>query len=83
MAEIRRNLPHTVAAPGSRVGEALVATALASSQTDARRLLAANAISINGQKSSREQFEATDFEEGRLLLRRGKAYKDSAVVELG
>lgn len=62
--------------------EVIVQSGLASSNTEARRLLADNAISINGQKISRENFEANDFQNGRLLLRRGKAFKDSVLVEL-
>jgi tyrosyl-tRNA synthetase len=69
-------------ADGSIV-EGLVASGLAASNTEARRLIGDNAISINGQKINRENFEAGDFQNGRLLLRRGKAFKDSALVELG
>jgi len=68
-------------ADGSIV-EALVATGLASSNTEARRFLKENAISVNGQKVQRETFQADDFHSGRLMLRRGKAFKDSALVEL-
>jgi tyrosyl-tRNA synthetase len=46
------------------------------------RLRLENAVSINGEKVQRENFEADDFHDGRLLLRRGKAFKDSALVEL-
>ncbi|HSX05210.1 MAG TPA: tyrosine--tRNA ligase [Candidatus Saccharimonadales bacterium] len=62
--------------------DALVASGLASSNTEARRFLKENAISVNGQKVTRENFEANDFHNGRLMLRRGKAFKDSALVEL-
>jgi tyrosyl-tRNA synthetase len=64
------------------VVEALVASGLAASNTEARRFLSENAVAINGQKIAREQFEPADFQNGRLLLRRGKAFKDSALVEL-
>lgn len=67
---------------GSIIG-ALVSSGLSASNTEARRLVADNAISINGQKASRENFQPSDFQNGRLLLRRGKAFKDSALVELG
>lgn len=63
--------------------DALVASGLASSNTEARRLLQGNAISVNGAKIAREHFEQSDFVNDRLLIRRGKAYKDSALVELG
>ncbi|MGB4967361.1 MAG: tyrosine--tRNA ligase [Candidatus Saccharimonadales bacterium] len=62
--------------------DALVETGLASSKGEARRLLQANAISINGVKTSDENFNPASFQSGRALLRRGKAYKDSALVEL-
>jgi tyrosyl-tRNA synthetase len=71
----------TSAADGS-VAETLVASGLATSNTEARRFLKENAIAINGQKVQRENFEAEDFHNGRLMLRRGKAFKDSALVEL-
>jgi tyrosyl-tRNA synthetase len=61
--------------------EALVASGLATSNGSARRLINENAISINGQKIQRENFSHEDFQNGRLLLRRGKAFKDSALVE--
>lgn len=66
---------------GSVIG-ALVESGLAASNGEARRLIAGNAISVNGKKISREQFEPADFMNGRALVRRGKAYKDSALIEL-
>jgi len=80
---IRREVPAvTVTAVGSIV-EALVQAGLATSNSEARRLVSANAVSVNGAKVTRENFENQDFVKGRLLLRRGKAFKDSALVELG
>jgi tyrosyl-tRNA synthetase len=80
---IRKEIPSVKSAQDGPVIEALVNTSLASSNSDARRLLQSNSISVNGQKIDRENFEAADFQNGRLLLRRGKAFKDSALVELG
>lgn len=77
----KENSNVTTTERGSLV-EALVASGLATSNTEARRLLQSSAIAINGQKVSRETFEPADFQNGRLLLRRGKAFKDSALVEL-
>jgi tyrosyl-tRNA synthetase len=82
LAEIRRNIPHCRAGEKSSIDEALVGSTLASSKSEARRLLSEGAISINGQKFTRENFEPQDFKNGRLLIRRGKAFKDSALVEL-
>jgi tyrosyl-tRNA synthetase len=82
LEEIRKEIPSVKAATGSFIAETLVEAGLASSNTEARRFLKETAISINGQKVARETFEAGDFQNGRLLLRRGKAFKDSALVEL-
>jgi len=79
---LRREIPSAHAAADGSIVEVLVTTGLAGSNTEARRFLKENAISVNGQKVQREQFQADDFKDGRLMLRRGKAYKDSALVEL-
>lgn len=81
LAVLRREIPAAQAKPGDAIADALVSTGLASSKTDARRLLQGNAIAINGQKMTREHFEAADFTNGRLLIRKGKAFKDAALVE--
>lgn len=81
--ELRAEIPSIKAAGESSIIEALVASGLASSNTEARRLIQNNAVSINGNKIRREVLEQSDFQSGRLLLRRGKAFKDSALVELG
>ena len=73
---------HANTTESGSIVDALVQSGLAASNTEARRFLNENAIAINGQKVNREQFEASDFQNGRLLLRRGKAFKDSALVEL-
>lgn len=80
--EIRRNIPVAHSQESGSVVQALVDGGLATSLTDARRLIQGNAVSINGQKVQRESFETSDFHNGRLLLRRGKAFKDSILVEL-
>jgi tyrosyl-tRNA synthetase len=78
---LRQEIPNTYAHADGDVLDVLVATGLAESKTEARRLLAGNAIAINGQKTQKEHLEAADFQNGRLLIRKGKAFKDSALVE--
>jgi tyrosyl-tRNA synthetase len=68
--------------PGMPVIEALVKTGLAASNSEARRLSQNKAVYVNNQHFSKEHFDAADFKNGRLMLRRGKAFKDSALVEL-
>jgi tyrosyl-tRNA synthetase len=82
LESLRKEIPATHAAADGSITEALVQSGLATSNTEARRFLKENAVSVNGQKIQRENFEAGDFQKGRLLLRKGKAFKDSALVEL-
>ena len=77
-----KEIGHTQTPAHGSIVAALVGSSLATSNSDAQRLLSGNAISINGQKVDREKFEPSDFHDGYLLLRRGKAFKDSALVEL-
>jgi len=79
---MRTELPHAQVSENGSVMEALVTTGLAPSNSEARRLIAGNAVYINGQPSTKENFEGSDFQNGRLLLRRGKALKDTALIEL-
>lgn len=78
----RQEIPSIHTIDTGSIIEALVSSTLATSNTEARRLINDNAISVNGQKIQRENFEPTDFQHGKLLIRRGKAFKDSALVEL-
>jgi tyrosyl-tRNA synthetase len=80
--ELQAEIPSVRTAVSGSIVHALTKSGLASSNTEARRFLKENAIAINGQKVQRENFESGDFQNGRLLLRRGKAFKDSALVEL-
>ena len=80
--DLRVEIPHGKASATAEIAQVLVEAGLATSKTDARQLVTGNAISINGQKVNKEQLESSDFQNGRLLIRRGKAFKDSALIEL-
>lgn len=82
LANVRKEIPSEKFAKIPSVVDALVATGLASSKSEARRLMAGKAIYVNGQAHEHEEFTADQFNNNRLLLRRGKAYKDSALIEL-
>jgi tyrosyl-tRNA synthetase len=82
IATVREELPSLKVQPGTPVIEALVKTGLAASNSEARRLAQSKALYVNNQSFSKDHLEAGDFKNGRLLLRRGKAYKDSALLEL-
>jgi tyrosyl-tRNA synthetase len=60
----------------------LIQVGLAGSKGEARRLIEGNGIYIDGKVVKKENLEAEDFKNGKLLLRRGKALKDSALIEL-
>lgn len=79
---LAKEIPAAQAKVGDEVTELLVQTGLAASKSEARRLLAGNAIAINGVKVTKDEFTADNFDNGRLLLRKGKAFKDSALITL-
>lgn len=79
---IRREIPSVRARSDDSVVDALIQSDLATSKTEARRLLLSGAVYINGRPSNELLFNKSDFKKGKLLLRRGKAYKDSTLIEL-
>jgi tyrosyl-tRNA synthetase len=68
--------------PGTNIIEALVKSGLASSNSDARRVKDSGGVYVNGEQFDKDHLESADFKNGRLMLRRGKAFKDSALIEL-
>lgn len=82
IAAIRKEIPSVNVAKETNIISVMVESGLAASKSDARRLLKANAVYINGKSVTQENFEDSDFISGKLLLRRGKAFRDSALVEL-
>jgi tyrosyl-tRNA synthetase len=77
-----QEVSHIKVAQNSQLAEVLVEAKLAQSKTEARQLIGNGAISLNGVKTQKNQLEPSDFIKGRLLIRRGKAYKDTALVEI-
>src|SRR3989344_4491804 len=82
LVEIRQQIPPAKMKAPASVATALVKGGLAVSNTEARRLIISGAVYVNGVSTDLPLFRDSDFQNGRLLLRRGKAYKDSALVEL-
>ena len=78
---LRTEIPFVRANAGASILQAAVDGGLADSISEARRLLQGNAFSLDGTKVSREQFEASDFRNNRLLLKKGKKFKDTVLVE--
>jgi tyrosyl-tRNA synthetase len=82
IANIKREIPSVKADANGSIIQALSESGLASSNSAAKQLLSSGAVYINQTKTSSDNFAASDFRNGYLLLRKGKAYKDSALVEL-
>jgi len=82
LAELKKQLPHLNAKPGDSIIEKLADSGLASSNSEARRLIVSRGIYLNNQVVDKENFDDSDFQNGRLLLRRGKTFKNSVLVEL-
>jgi len=82
MQTVREEMASIKIQPGTPVIEALVKTGLAQSNSEARRLSQSKAVYVNNQQFTKEHLDAADYRNGRMLLRRGKAFKDSALVEL-
>lgn len=78
---MRKEVPSARISQDGLIAEALVKTGLATSNTEARQLVGGGAVYINGQAIHRTQLQASDFQSGRLLLRKGKVLKNTALVE--
>ncbi len=81
LAQLRLEIPSIqIPATGSIIN-ALVSSGLAQSNTAARQLIRDKAVYVNDLSIERDNFTEQDFVNGRLLLRRGKAFRDSVLVE--
>lgn len=67
---------------GESILDVLVETKLCPSKTEARKLLNNESISINFKKISDEFLSEDNFVDGILLLKKGKAFKDTVVLSL-
>jgi tyrosyl-tRNA synthetase len=82
VATIREEFPNLTVPAGMPILDILISTELAKSNSEARRLKDGGAIYVNNEKFGKDHLEAGDFQNKRLLIRRGKAFKDSALIEL-
>lgn len=79
---MRSEVASTKVAEDASLLDILVATKLASSKGEARKLLIGNAVYVNNEVTNKSELSRGDFRNGRLLLRKGKVLKNSALVEL-
>ncbi|MBA3757781.1 tyrosine--tRNA ligase [Candidatus Saccharibacteria bacterium] len=80
--QVRNEIASISVPAGTSFIEALVSTGLATSNSDARRLVASGAVYINNNPIENDVLNEEDFKNKRLIIRRGKAFKDSALVEM-
>ncbi|MGH7233993.1 MAG: tyrosine--tRNA ligase [Candidatus Saccharimonadales bacterium] len=79
---LRSEIPKIISTSKGSIISALVSSGLAASNTAARQLIGDGAVYINNKRVEGDEFKPEDFTQGRLLIRRGKAFRDSALVEL-
>jgi tyrosyl-tRNA synthetase len=82
LVTVREEFPNLTIPSGMPVIDVLVSTGLAQSNSEARRLIQSGAVYVNNEKFSADHLESSHFQNKRLLIRRGKAFKDSALIEL-
>jgi tyrosyl-tRNA synthetase len=62
--------------------DVLLSSGLVSSKSEARQLLSAGGIYLNGRQTAQTQLTAADFVDGHLSLRRGKSLRNTVSVGL-
>ncbi len=79
---VRQEVPNLKSPSDLHLVNLLVTTKLAKSKTEAKSLIDSGAIYIKGKSFNLSELKPEDFINGRLIIRRGKAFKDSVLIEL-
>ncbi|MEI9914399.1 MAG: tyrosine--tRNA ligase [Candidatus Saccharibacteria bacterium] len=79
---IRKEISSIKFSPNTNLINILVSTGLAKSNSEAKSLIDGGAIYVKGQSYKSQDLNEDNFVNGRLLIRRGKAFRDSALIEL-
>ncbi len=79
---VRAEISSAKAAVGDSIFDVLLETGLVSSKTEARQLIKSGAVYINGAQSVSEKIGSADMIDGKFLLRKGKSFSNSALIEL-
>ena len=82
LTALRREIPSIKLKSNEGLDTALVSSGLAGSLREARQLISEGAVYVNHHKTERVNLLASDFIHRRALIRRGKAFKDSGLIEL-
>ena len=81
LSAVRRELASATLSLEATVIDGLTDSGLASSRTEARRLLEGGSVYVNGEQITDNEFSHVLKENGRLLLRKGKTLKNTALIE--
>ena len=81
LIEVRKEMRSAKVPETALMTEVLVTAGLAASNSEARQLVAGKAIYINGEPAAKNTLEPGDFQNGRLLIRKGKVLKNTALIE--
>jgi tyrosyl-tRNA synthetase len=82
VSQLRKEIANAKVKKTASLVDVVASSGLAASKTEARRLVEGGGIYLNDHVSKQDVLDEADFQNGRALLRRGKAFKDSALVEL-
>jgi tyrosyl-tRNA synthetase len=82
LENLRQEIKSAKVHAGSNLVDVLVESELAPSKSEARRLIEGKAVYINGMPAEGDLLHEDSFINGKAIIRRGKAFKDSALIEL-
>ncbi len=81
IALFRSEMPYAKVGGEATIAEALVNSGLVASGSEANRVMGSGGVYVNNNVVSKANLDDGDFINGQLLLRRGKAFKDTALIE--
>jgi tyrosyl-tRNA synthetase len=82
LEDLRREIKSAQVHSGNNLVDVLSESGLVPSKSEARRLIEGRAIYINGMPAENDTLTENVFINGKAIIRRGKAFKDSALIEL-
>ena len=81
LTALRHEIPAAKVTETALLTDVLLTAGLVGSKSEARQLLQNGAVYINGEATTKAALEPNDFHGGRLLIRKGKVLKNTALIE--
>ncbi len=82
LIELRDYIKLLVVDRGQTIAQILISSGLASSKTEATRLIDSGSIYLNNLKLDEDMIDYSKLESDYVMLRRGKAFKDTVFLEI-